>query len=130
MTDETSISVPHLGENEKGKIPRVLDYETQIVVPGELDSFLDVVRRSGIDADDWHAPLLTRKAEGGVEVAGLDRAVGKNICLPVGVLGGPRLVRSPHAVEPASADVGAVTRGRVVARSGWRDGMDQRLRDF
>ena len=130
MIDETSISVPHLGENEKGRSPRVLDHETQIVVPGEFDSFLDVVRRSSIDTNDWHAPLLTRKAEGGVEVAGLDRAVGKHVCLPVGVLSGPRLVRSPQAVEPASADVGAVTRGGVVARSGWRDRMDQRLRDF
>ena len=100
------------------------------MLPGKFDSFLDVARRSGVDADDWHAPLLTRKAKGGVEVAGLDRPVGKDVRLSVGVLGGSRLVRSPDAIEPTRADVGAVACGGVVARSGWWDRVNQWLRDF
>ena len=67
--------------------PRVLDYETQVVVPGELDGFLNVLRRSGVGAGYWHVTLLAQIAEGGVEVAALDRPVGKGVCLVVGVFG-------------------------------------------
>ena len=70
------------------------------MLPSELDSFLDVPRSSGIDADYWHAPLLARNAERGVEVAGLDRAIGGHVRLPVGVFRGPRLIRPPDAVQP------------------------------
>ena len=59
--------------------PRVLDYETQVVAPGEPDSFLDVLRSSCIDTNYRHASLLTRNPERGVEVATLDRPVGKGV---------------------------------------------------
>ena len=100
------------------------------MLPDKLDSFLDVGRRSCVDADYWYAPLLTRNAEGSVEVTALDRPVGKGVRFPVGEFGSARLIRSPDAVVPASEDIGAVSCGRVVARSGWWDGMDQWLGDF
>ena len=99
------------------------------MLPSELDSFLDVPWRSGIDADYRHAPLLARNAERSVEVAGLDCAVGRDVRLPVGVFGGPRLIRPPDTVQPTGEDVGAVACGRVVARSGRRDRVDQWLRE-
>jgi 3-hydroxyacyl-CoA dehydrogenase len=74
--------------------------------------------------------LLTRDAERGVEVAALDRAVGKSVGLIVGVFGSARLIGTPDTVVPASEDVGTVTGGRVVARGGRRDRVDQWLRDF
>ena len=100
------------------------------MLPNKLDSFLDVGRRSCVDADYRYAPLLTRNAEGSVEVTALDRPVGKGVRFPVGVFGSARVIRSPDTVVPASEDIGAVSCGGVVARSGWWDGMDQRLRDF
>ena len=99
------------------------------MLPGKSDSLLDVFWRSGVDSDDWHAPLSARNAERGVDIAALDRPVGKGPRLPVGVFGSPGLVRTPGGVIPASKDIGAVSYGRVVARSGWRDRVDQRLRD-
>jgi len=80
---------------------------------------------AGVDPDYWHAPLLTRDAERGVEVAALDRPVGKSVRLKVGVLGGTRLIGTPDTVVPASEDVGTVTGGRAIARGGRRDRMDQ-----
>jgi len=100
------------------------------VLPGKSDSFLDVFRRSGVDSDDRHAPLSARNAERGVDIAALDRPVGKGPRLPVGVFSGPGLVRTPGGVVPASKDISTVSCGRVVARSGWRDRMDQWLRDY
>ena len=99
------------------------------MLPSKDDSFPDVVRRSRVYANDWHAPLLARKAEGGVEVAALDGTVGEDVRLPVCVLGGPRLVRAPDAVQPARLDVSAVACSGVVARSGWWDRVDQWLGD-
>ena len=115
---------------QRASSPCVLYYQAQIVLLDKLDSFLDVGWRSCIDADYRHAPLLTRNPEGSVEVAALDRPVGKGVRFPVGVFGGARVIRSPDAVVPASEDIGAVSCSGVVARSGWWDGMDQRLRDF
>jgi hypothetical protein len=129
VSGKTAISTRRK-EMKKVSSPRVLYYEAQIVLPDELDSFRDVTRRSGVDADYWHAPLLTRDAKCGVEVAALDRPVGKDVCLPVGVFSGPRLVRSPDTVEPASNSIGAVACGRIVARRGRWDRVDQRLREF
>ena len=100
------------------------------MLPSKDDSFPDVVRRSRVDADDRHAPLLTRKAERSVEVAALDRPVRKDVCLPVGVFGGPRLIRTPETVEPARLDVGAATCSGVVTRGGWWDWVYQWLRNF
>ena len=100
------------------------------MLPGKDDGFPDVVRRSRVDADDRHVPLLTRKAERSVEVAALDRPIRIDIRLPVGVFGGPRLIGTPDTIEPARLDVSAVTCGRVVARSGRWDRVDQWLRDF
>jgi len=105
--------------------PRVLDYETQVVVPGEPDSFLDVLRSSGIDPDHWHVPLLTRNPERGVEVATLDRPVGECVRLVVGEFGGTGLTRAPDAVVPASNDISTVSRGRVIAWGGRWDGTYQ-----
>ena len=99
------------------------------MLPGEFDSLLDVFRRSGVDSDDRHAPLSARNAERGVEIAAVDRPVGKGPRLPVGVLSSSGLISTPGAVVPASTDISAVTCGRVVARSGWRDRVDQWLRD-
>ena len=100
------------------------------MLPSKNDSFLDVIRSSGVDANYGHTPLLARKAECGVEVAALDRAIGEGVCLPIGDLGGPGLVRAPEAVQPARKDVGAVACSRVVAWSRWWNGVDQRLGDF
>ena len=100
------------------------------MVPSKLDGFLDVLRRCDIDADDWHVPLLTRNAEGGVEVAALDRPVGKGVRLVVGVFGSTRLIRTPETVVPASDDISTVSCSRVVARGCRWDGVDQWLRDF
>ena len=94
------------------------------------DGFLDVIRRSSVDADYWHAPLSTRNPEGGVEVASLDRPIGKGVCPPVDDFCCTRLIGTPDAVVPAIDDVSAVSCGGVVAGGGWRDWMDQRLRDF
>jgi len=118
--------------HEKGAVhaPRVLDYEAQVVLPSEPNSFLDVLRRSGIDTDYWHVPLLTRNPERGVEVATLDRPVGKCVYLVVGEFGSARLIRAPDTVVPVSGDIGTVSCSRVVARGGRWDGADQRLRDF
>jgi len=110
--------------------PRVLDYEAQVVAPGEPDSFLDVLWRSGIDADYWHTPLATRNPERGVEVAALDRPVGEGVCLVVAILSSARLIRAPDTGVPASEDISTVSCSRVVARGGRRDGGDQWLRDF
>ena len=77
---------------ERGRIPRVLDYEAQVVLPGESDSFLDVLRRSGVDSDYWHVPLLTRNPERDVEVAALYRPVLKGVRLVVEEFGGARLI--------------------------------------
>ena len=123
------------GKNELYKkwvadAPRVLDHEPQVVLPGESDSFLDVLRGSGIDSDYWHAPLLTRNPEGGVEVTALDRPVGKGVCLVVGEFCSTRLIRAPDTFGPPSKDIITVSCSRVVARSGRWDGVDQRLRDF
>ena len=107
------------------RVPRVFYYKTQVVLRGKFDSFLDVSWRSGVDPDYWHAPLLTRDAERGVEVAALDRPVGKGVRLKVGVLGGTRLIGAPDTAVPASEDIGTVAGGRVIARGGRRDRMDQ-----
>ena len=98
------------------------------MAPGEPDSFLDVLRSSGIDADYWYASLLTRP-ERGVEVATLDRPVGEGVCLVVGVFGSTRLIRAPDTVVPASDDISTVSCGRVIARGGRWDGTYQWLRD-
>ena len=100
------------------------------MLPGESDSFLDVLRRSRIDADHWHVPLLTRNPERGVEVTALDRPVGKCVRLVIGKFSGARLIRAPGTVVPVSDDIGTVPCSRVVARGGRWDGVDQRLRDF
>ena len=100
------------------------------MLPRKFDRFLDILRSSGVDADYWHVPLLTRKAKCGVEVTALDRFVGKGVRLEIGVLGSTRLIRTPHSVVPAGLDIGAVSCGRVVAWGGRRDRMDQRLGDF
>jgi len=100
------------------------------VAPSESDSFLDVLRSSGIDADYWHVPLFTRNPERGVEVAALDRPVGEGVCLVVGEFDSTRLIGAPDAIGPASEDISTVSCGRVVARSGRWDGADQWLRDF
>ena len=99
------------------------------MVPGEFHSLLDVLRCSGVDTNHRHVPLLTRDAEGGVEIAALDRPVGKGIGLVVGVFGSTRLVRTPETVEPASDDITTISCSRVVARGGGWDGVDQWLRD-
>ena len=101
-----------------------------MVLGGKFDSFLDVFWRSSIDANDWHAPLLAWKTERSVEVAGLDRPVRKGVRLLVSVFSGARLIRTPDPVEPASADIRTVSRGRVVAWSGWGRRVDQWLGDL
>ena len=100
------------------------------MAPCKLDGFLDVARRPSINADYRHIPLLTREPERGVEVAALDGPIGKGVRLVVCVLSGTRLIRTPDTIEPASVDISAVSCGRVVARCGRRDGVDERLRDF
>jgi hypothetical protein len=97
---------------------------------GKFDSFLDVAWRSGVDPDYRHVPLLTRDAERGVEIAALDRPVGKSVGLKVGVFCSARLIGTPDTVVPVSDDIGTVAGGRVVAGGGRRDRMDQWLRDF
>ena len=76
---------------------------------GEFDSCLDVFWSFCIDADDGHAPLLAWNAERGVEVAGLDRAVGESVSLPVCAVSSARLIRTPDAIVPGSADIRAVS---------------------
>ena len=110
--------------------PRVLDYEPQVVLLGESDSFLDVLWSSRVDSDYWHASLFTRNPERGVEVAALDRPVGKCVRLVVVEFGSAGLIRTPDTVVPASDDISTVSCGRVVARDGRWDGVDQRPRDF
>ena len=99
------------------------------MLPGKFDGFLDVFRCPCVDSNDRHTPLSARNTERGVEIASLDRPVGKCVRLPVGVLSGSGLIRAPYAVVPASEDIGAVSCGRVIARNGWWDRADQRLRD-
>jgi len=111
-------------------VPRVLDYEAQVIATGESDSFLDVFRRSGVNADYWHVPLFTWNAERGVEVAALDRSVGKCVCLIIGVFGSARLIGTPDTAVPVSGDISTVSCSRVVARSGGWDGADQWLGEF
>ena len=94
------------------------------------DGFLDVIRRSRVDANYWHAPSLTRNAKRGVEVAALDRAVGEGVRLPVGDFRGPGLIRAPDVIVPAREDISTVARSRVIAWSGWWERVDQRLGDF
>ena len=114
--------------------PRVLDYEAQVVVPDESDSFLNVLWRPGVDVDYWHAPLLTRNAERDVEVTALDRPVGKGVRIIIGVFGSARLIRAPDTAVPASEDISTVSCGRVVARGGstaerlWMRGSETRDR--
>jgi len=100
------------------------------VVCGEPNSFLYVLRRPGVDTDYWHTPLLTWNTERGVEVAALDRPVGKGVRLVVAMFDSARLIRTPGTVVPASEDISTVSCGRVVARCGRWDGVDQWLRDF
>ena len=109
--------------------PRVLDHEPQVVLPGESDSFLDVLWSSRVDADHWHASSLTWNPECGIEVAALDRPVGKRVRLVVVEFGSAGLIRTPDTVVPASDDISTVSCGRVVARGGRWDGADQWLRD-
>ena len=75
----------------------------------KFDGFLDVLRRSGVDANDWYAPLLTWNAKRSVEVTSLDRPIRKGVSLPVGVFSSAGLVRTPDTVEPPSLDVRAVS---------------------
>jgi len=112
------------------RAPCVLDDESQVAAPGESDSFLDVLRCSGIDTDYWHASLLTRNPKRGVEVTTLDRPVGKGVCLVVRNFDSTRLIGAPDTVVPVSEDISTASCGRVVARGGGRDGADQWLRDF
>ena len=134
----SEIVVPNTQKNsiisEKNRLckhsPRVLDYKPQVVVSGESNSFLYVLRCPGIDTDYWHTPLLTRNIERGVEVAALDRPVWKGVCLVVGVFGSPGLIGTPDTIVPANEDVSAVSCGRVIAWGGRWDGVDQWLRDF
>ena len=100
------------------------------MVPGKSYSFLDILRRSGIDTDYWHVPLLTRNAKCGVKITALNRPVGKGVCLVVGEFGSTRLIRAPDTVVPVSEDIGTISCGRVVVRGGGWDGADQWLRDF
>ena len=118
-----------MGIERKVSLPCVLDHEAQTVLPGKFDGFLDVFRRPRVDSNDRHAPLSARNPERGVEIAALDRPVGKCVRLPVGVLSSPGLIRAPDTVVPAGKDISAVSCSRVVARSGWRDRVDQWLRD-
>ena len=121
---------PDPENTEEFRTPSVLDHKAQIVAPREFDGFLNVTWRSSIDTNYGHIPLLTRGPKCGVEVAALDGSIGKRVRLVVGMLGGTRLVRAPDAVEPISADIGAASRGRVVARCSRWNGMDERLGDF
>jgi hypothetical protein len=100
------------------------------VIPDKSDGFLDILWRPGVNADDWHVPLLTRNAERGIEVTALDGSVGKGVRLVVGVFGSARLIRTPDTIVPTSEDISTVPCGRVVARGGRRNGVDQWLRDF
>ena len=75
----------------------------------EFNCFLDVFRCSGIDADDWYAPLLAWNTESSVEIEGLDCPIRKGVGLPVGVFSSARLIRTPDTVEPTSADIRAVS---------------------
>ena len=100
------------------------------MLPGESDSFLDVLRSSRVDTDHWHASLLTWNPERGVEVAALDRPIGKCVRLVVVEFGSAGLIRTPDTVVPASDDISTVSCGRVVARCCRWDGADQWLRDF
>ena len=135
MSDQTSINVrkPRMKRAVEKKVvhaPRALDYEAQVVLLGESDSFLDVLWGSRIDSDHWHASLLTRNPERGVGVAALDCPVRKCVRLEVREFGGARLVGTPGTVGPVSNDLSTVSCGRVVARGGRWDGADQWLRDF
>ena len=135
VSDQTSINIrePGMKRAVQKKVvhaPRALYYQAQVVLSGEFDSFLDVLCSSRVDSDHWHAPLLTRNPERGVEVAALDRPVGECVRLVVGKFGGARLIRTPGTVGPASDDVSAVSCGRVIARGGRWDGVDQWLRNF
>ena len=109
--------------------PCVLDHEAQIVLPGKFDGFLNVLRRPCVDSDDRHAPLSARNPERGVEIAALDRPIGRGPGLPIVVLSGPGLIRTPDTVVPACKDISAVSCSRVVARSCWWDRVDQWLGD-
>jgi hypothetical protein len=79
------------------------------VLHSKFDRFLNVLCRSGIDADDWYTALLAWNTERSVEVASFNRPVGKGVGLPLGVFGSPRLIRTPDAVEPPSLDFRAVS---------------------
>jgi hypothetical protein len=100
------------------------------MIPRKFDSFLNVTRGSSVDANYRHAPLLTREAERGVEVAALDCPIGKGVRFSVGVFGGTRLIGTPDTVEPTSLNLSTVSCGGVVAWGGWWDRVDQWLRDF
>ena len=104
--------------------------QAQIAFSSKFHSFLDTLWSSSVDTNHWHVPLLTRKAECGVEVTALDRPVGKRVCLVIGVLGSARLIRTPESVEPLSSDIGAISCGRVAAWSDRRDRWTSGLETF
>ena len=60
----------------------------------------------------------------------MDGPIWKGVRLVVWEFSGTRLIRTPDTIEPAGADISAVSCGRVVARCGRRYGVDERLRDF
>ena len=129
VPDKTAFIDLENSEKTSG-LPRVLDDQAQVVVPGKFDGLLDVLRGSRVDADYRYAPLLTRDAERGVEVAALDGPVRKGVRLVVDVFGGTRLVRTPDTAAPVGEDISTVSCGRVVARGGRWDWVDERLRDL
>jgi hypothetical protein len=99
------------------------------VLPDELDGFLDIARSSCIDADHWYIPLSTRNSKQSVEVTGVGRPVWKSVRLPVGMIGGPGLVRTPDPVIPAGEHTIAVFSSGIITRRGWWDGIKERLRN-
>lgn len=117
----------HSQPSTKKTLPCVLDYEAQIVLPDEIDGFLNVARSNCIDADHWYIPLLTRNSKRSVEITGLDRPVWKS--LPVGMISGPGLIRTPDTVIPASKHIIAVSCSGIVTWRGRWDRIKERSRN-
>ena len=99
------------------------------MLPDELDSFLNVAGSSCIDTDHWYIPLLTRNSKRSVEITGLDRPVRKSVRLPVCIISGARLTRTPDTVVPAGEHAIAISCSGIVTWRGWWDRIKERLRN-
>jgi hypothetical protein len=99
--------------------------------PANLTASWTSAERSRVDANYRHASLLARESRAKrVQVAALDGPVREGVRLEVGVFGAaPGWSERQTPSYHSGADLGAVSWGGIVARRGWWDWVEQRLRE-